>query len=167
MRSTRQYWETHGGTTSPLLIIQQYFKEKMAQQEVIQRTGDPWEYHLDAADVQTLVELTKLPAATVRGIISYYKDFCSGPHTLRVCQGTSCFLAGSDRIMDQCSPLGKHSGAEKILSCYCLGHCDRSPVWMEDDGSIFWGADAQDILHGRSHKMNPQPAIRQGLRILF
>jgi NADH:ubiquinone oxidoreductase subunit F (NADH-binding) len=62
-----------------------------------------------------------LPAATLRGAASYYAHL-SSPADLQVCAGTSCFLCRGGE-----APHGAHS-------VYCLGHCDRSPTWLDEDG---------------------------------
>lgn len=83
---------------------------------VARRDGVP----VDEAAVRVAGELG-LPAATLRGAASYYAHLSSPPGT-QVCAGTSCFLCrGSD------APHGAHP-------VYCLGHCDRSPAWLDDSG---------------------------------
>jgi NADH:ubiquinone oxidoreductase subunit F (NADH-binding) len=75
---------------------------------------------VDAAAVQVAAELG-VPAAPLRGAASYYADLGLSAGS-QVCAGTSCFLCrGGD-------------GPKDARSVYCVGHCDRSPAWLDDAG---------------------------------
>ena len=111
MKTLRRYWETHNGETSPLLQIHDYLRFK--------------ETVLEASDIKALAQQVKLPEATVRGAISYYADLQDNKGAMRVCQGTSCMLAGAGKLYES---LEKHS---KCQVAYCLGYCDRSPAVLD------------------------------------
>lgn len=89
-----------------------------------------------------------LPAATLRGVASYYADLneAAGP---QVCVGTSCLLASEQADCE-------------IADCrgvYCLGYCDRSPAWLDAEGHLQHGAGGLDI---RSHARCPVVTRRLG-----
>ncbi|MGK7915975.1 MAG: NAD(P)H-dependent oxidoreductase subunit E, partial [Prochloraceae cyanobacterium] len=81
MKSLRRYWETHNGGTSPLLQIHGYLRLKKRP--------------LQPSEIAELAQQVALPEATVRGAISYYADLQDSNGAMRVCQGTSCMLAGA------------------------------------------------------------------------
>lgn len=74
----------------------------------------------DDAAVRVAGELG-LSAAPLRGAASYYAHL-SSPLGARVCAGTSCFLCHGGDCPQDARPV------------YCLGHCDRSPAWLDDSG---------------------------------
>jgi NADH-quinone oxidoreductase subunit F len=64
----------------------------------------------------------------VRAIDSFFADRHADPTALRVCEGTSCALAGAAELR------GELARRERCRPIYCAGHCDRSPVALEADG---------------------------------
>ena len=125
MKTLRRYWETHKGEVSPLLQIHDYLRD--------QKTG------LETSDIKALAEQLKLPEATVRGTISYYADLQDNQGSMRVCQGTSCMLAGAGKLYDN---LQKHS---KCQVAYCLGYCDRSPAVLDPQSQLLFGKRAEAL----------------------
>lgn len=91
---------------------------------------------VDEAAVRTASELG-LPAAPLRGAASYYAHLSSPPGA-QVCAGTSCFLCRGGNAPDGALPV------------YCLGHCDRSPAWL----------DAAGVAHGPDGPLASLPDIR-------
>jgi len=75
---------------------------------------------VDGAAVRIASELG-VPAAPLRGAASYYAHLSSPPGA-QVCAGTSCFLCHGGE------------GPQDARPVYCLGHCDRSPAWLAEDG---------------------------------
>jgi NADH:ubiquinone oxidoreductase subunit F (NADH-binding) len=89
----------------------------------LERIADQMRCHqspVDSAAVELAVELG-VPAAPLRGAASYYAHLGS-PDGARVCAGTSCFLCRGDDDL------------KAPRSVYCLGHCDRSPAWLDAAG---------------------------------
>jgi NADH:ubiquinone oxidoreductase subunit E len=125
MKTLRRYWENHNGEASPLLRIHHRLRSKSA----------PWE----AAEVKNLAEEVGLPEATVRSVISYYADLHGQQAQIRICQGTSCLLAGASQL--------KTNLAQKYTckDVYCLGYCDRSPAFLNAQEEIVFGKTAQAI----------------------
>ncbi len=126
MKTLRRYWETHNGETSPLLQIHDYLRSKKTA--------------LETSDIKALAEQLKLPEATVRGVISYYADLQDNRGSMRVCQGTSCMLAGAGKLYDN---LQKSS---KCQVAYCLGYCDRSPAVLDSQERLLFNKQAQALV---------------------
>ncbi len=129
MKTLRRYWETHNGDTSPLLQIRDYLRSK--------------ESPVETSDVKVLAQQVKLPEATVRGAVSYYADLHDSKDSIRVCQGTSCILAGADQLYEQ---LQKSS---KCKAAYCLGYCDRSPAVLDAQERLLFDKQAQALADGQ------------------
>lgn len=123
MKYLDRYWQTHQGKTSPLLQIYDDLQNQVSP--------------LRSSEIKVLSEQVKLPEAAVRGIISYYKDLGRNRTSLRVCQGTSCMLAGADKLQRQ---LNEQLSCEDV---YCLGYCDRSPAILDHAGAVFCGDRAK------------------------
>lgn len=126
MKTLRRYWETHKGETSPLLQIRDYLRSRKTP--------------LETSDIKALAEQVKLPEATVRGALSYYADLQDNQGSMRVCQGTSCMLAGAGKLYDN---LQKHS---KCQVAYCLGYCDRSPAVLDTQSQLLFGKRAKALV---------------------
>ena len=142
MKSLRRYWETHKGETSPLLQIHDYLRFKKRP--------------LEQSELAELAQQVALPEATVRGAISYYADLQDSNGTMRVCQGTSCMLAGADKLYDQ---LQKRS---KCKVAYCLGYCDRSPAVLDAQERLLFHQQAQALADQQLEATvePPQLAVR-------
>ena len=125
MKILRRYWETHNGKASPLLQIHDYLSSKKTA--------------LETLDIKALAEQLKLPEATVRGALSYYADLQDNKGSMRVCQGTSCMLAGASKLYDN---LQKYS---KCQVAYCLGYCDRSPAVLDAQERLLFDKQAQAL----------------------
>ena len=135
----RRYWETYNGETSPLLQIHDYLRS--------QKTA------LETSDIKALAEQVKLPEATVRGVISYYADLQDHQVSTRVCQGTSCMLAGSGNLYDN---LQKYS---KCQVAYCLGYCDRSPAVLDAQDRLLFHQEARNLPDKCSGSKVEQPQL--------
>lgn len=96
-----------------------------------------------------------LPAAAGRGAESFFADQSRPPDAVRVCRGTSCLLAGADRLERRlaartaCSPV------------YCVGYCDRSPAMLRGDGAPVVGVEAlEPVLDAKPPPLPGPPAVR-------
>ncbi|MFT5467029.1 MAG: NADH:ubiquinone oxidoreductase subunit F (NADH-binding) [Verrucomicrobiales bacterium] len=151
-----KFWETHGGETSPFHGIRDYVLER----------GMP-----DAKHTKRLAKRLRIPEATVRGVATYYADLRETGDVV-VCQGTSCLLAGSDRLHEQLLERG-----ETVKTAYCLGYCDRSPAILDTRGTSFvhiaedaygyaCGRGGQRDLHAELPSIQckaPQPIVTRRL----
>jgi NADH:ubiquinone oxidoreductase subunit F (NADH-binding) len=77
-----------------------------------------------------------IATTAARGVASFYADLHADPGAVRVCRGTSCWLAGSEAVW------AAQARAAPCRPAYCLGWCDRSPALLRPDGAIATGANA-------------------------
>jgi NADH:ubiquinone oxidoreductase subunit E len=84
-----------------------------------------------------------IPAGAVESVISFYSFFTTVPrgrHTVKVCQGTACYVRGGKRVLEAVT---KHCGCEvgstsedmrySVDVVRCVGACGLSPVVMADE----------------------------------
>ena len=107
-----RYRETHGSTSDWANTIR-----------------DNYSADLEPEEIQEFSDDASIPAAIFRGTGSFYDDLKCKSHTsrVRICDGTSCHLSGGDRVADNICRFGHD--CERVS---CLGHCDRSPVTLDD-----------------------------------
>ncbi len=138
MRFKRRYRETHGGKRQSLVQLQ----ESITAQEI----------H-DPREILRIAKAVQVPEATLRGVLSFYTDFQRESSRMRVCQGTSCKLAGAVSLA---ASLRDRFECQDV---YCLGHCDRSPAVLSEAGEIFTGDQARALVSGA-----PKPTLTQERR---
>lgn len=80
------------------------------------------------ADAALLAAELGIPAASIRGVTSFYADLVE-PARVLTCSGTSCLLCGGNKLREDLVKSG-HASRE----VYCLGYCDKSPVTLAADG---------------------------------
>jgi len=86
-----------------------------------------------------------IPAGVVESVITFYTFFTTVPkgrHTVKVCQGTACYVRGGKRLLEQVSKtahcgVGETSEDQRysVDIVRCLGACGLSPV-LTVDGEI-------------------------------
>jgi len=91
---------------------------------------------------------TRVPAATVFGVATFYRQFRlqpEGRHTIRVCTGTTCHVKGSNRILSDLKhrlhiePDGTTDDRSFTLrTAACFGACALAPVVVVDE-SVYGG----------------------------
>jgi NADH:ubiquinone oxidoreductase subunit F (NADH-binding)/NADH:ubiquinone oxidoreductase subunit E len=142
MKAQRRYWETHRGVELPLARIQ----------TTLQSGSD-----VSPESIAQLSRETGLPAAAVRGAISFYTDLHERKDAVRVCQGTSCRLSGAAKLK------ALFEGRGPSRDVYCLGYCDQSPAVLHTDGQVFTGDEARRLADGIE---SPGPAKAPAARSL-
>lgn len=85
-------------------------------------------------------EISGIAESTFYGVATFYSQFRFTPlgkHLIRVCNGTACFVSGSDIIYDTLSELLNVSDGETtedglftLETVACLGCCSLAPVVM-------------------------------------
>lgn len=94
-----------------------------------------------------LSELTEITPAQLAGTSSFYVRFRrtpAGQHTVRVCHGTACHVAGARQVADELRrhlaiPDGADTDAARMFTVdevACLGCCSLAPVLMLDDRTV-------------------------------
>ena len=83
------------------------------------------------------------PLADVSGVVSFYSFFTNkkrGKHTIRVCQGTACYVRGGKRLVEAIEKeldmeVGDTSedGLFTFEIARCIGACGLAPAIMIDD----------------------------------
>ncbi len=72
---------------------------------------------------------TGVPEADVYGVSTFYHLLSQPDVQVRVCQGLSCKIAGSDGLMAECQATGSTAAFSS-----CLGRCDLAPaLWDRED----------------------------------
>ncbi|MCE5218311.1 NAD(P)H-dependent oxidoreductase subunit E [bacterium] len=90
-----------------------------------------------------IAEKLDIPAGTVEGVVSFYSFFTTVPrgrHTIKVCQGTACYVRGGKRVLETVT---KHCGCGvgetsedmrfSLQVVRCVGACGLSPVMVVGD----------------------------------
>ena len=84
-----------------------------------------------------------IPVSEVSGVVSFYSFFTPnkrGKHTIRVCQGTACYVRGGKKLVDAIHEnLGVETngttedGQFTFEIARCIGACGLAPAVMIDD----------------------------------
>ena len=91
------------------------------------------------ADVQEYIaKKLDMPVGAVEGVVSFYSFFTTVPrgrHTIKVCQGTACYVRGGKRVLES---VIKHCDCEvgetdeemrfSVDVVRCVGACGLAPV---------------------------------------
>ena len=72
-------------------------------------------------------EDTGVPAAEVYGVGSFFHLLSRSDAKVRVCQGLSCWMAGSDEVLSQALDSGLPAEG-----CSCLAACDQPVAVLRD-----------------------------------
>lgn len=107
----RRFWEAHGGARTPLPVLLDHVQahgSDLAPEEVIRLAAE-----------------ARVPEPTVRGALTYYADLGLPTETARVCDGTSCRLAGAADLRRELEAEGP------VHPVYCLGYCHASPAALK------------------------------------
>ena len=139
---TRRYWETHHGTSSPLLQVHKAIKQKDSS--------------LNAEEIRELSRQVGMPESTVVSIIYYYADLHGPSRSWRICRGTSCNLAGAEQLQ---SRLEKQAPCQEV---YCLGHCYQGPAALDKTDQILVGEELFGVGNTvePKHRQPAMPSIR-------
>ena len=99
--------------------------------------------YLPEEDLRRAASELDVPLSQLYSTASFYATFSFQPrgrHTIRVCQGTACYIRGGDRLLEKLEAiLGVRAGQttdDRIFTLetvYCVGSCSMSPVVRVDD----------------------------------
>jgi NADH:ubiquinone oxidoreductase subunit F (NADH-binding)/NADH:ubiquinone oxidoreductase subunit E len=87
--------------------------------------------------VRRVHELTKVPETEIWGAGTFYHLLKGGPR-IRVCNGLSCRIMGSDQLAADLRAKGK-----EVEEVSCLGQCDRAPAALDEKMKVFDAARQQ------------------------
>jgi NADH:ubiquinone oxidoreductase subunit E len=130
----------HGNRTGPLMPILQEINR---------------EYHYFPENVLVYVALrTGQPLTHLYRIATFYTSFSitpRGKHTISVCMGTTCYVRGSQRLMDKLSDVLEVDPDETtddrlftLRPVRCIGCCGLAPAVMVD-GKVWGKSTARDM----------------------
>ena len=129
-----EYESEKGALISILHAVQK--KEGYVPEEVI--------YHLS--------ERLKLPLGEVFRVATYFEKSFSlapqGKHTVKVCQGTACYLKHADQILTEITEeLGENEEAADfhLEQVRCLGCCNTAPA-VEVNGELLDRESAKQTI---------------------
>jgi NADH-quinone oxidoreductase subunit E len=98
--------------------------------------------HLTEEAIAFVAEKLDMPAAQVKGVVTFYTLFNTDPvgkHQVWVCKTLSCALRGSDKILGHCEKkLGIHvgettkDGKVTLRTAECLASCGTAPMMQVD-----------------------------------
>lgn len=84
-----------------------------------------------------------IPIAEVSGVVSFYSFFTTkkrGKHTIRICQGTACYVRGGKRLVEAIKDelnveVGEttEDGLFTFEIARCIGACGLAPAIMIDE----------------------------------
>ena len=90
-----------------------------------------------------VARLTKLPAAKVFGVATFYEQFRLNPvgrHIVKLCRGTACHVRGADRILNDVEVTfhvepgeTTEDGSFTLETVACFGSCALAPVLVLDE----------------------------------
>jgi NADH-quinone oxidoreductase subunit E len=117
-------------------------RNEMSVIPALQRAQEVYGYLPESVLAQIADEL-RVPWAHVYGVATFYAQFHlkpRGKHTIRVCRGTACHVAGAAAIIEAVEQaLGVRDGETTddllftLQTVACLGTCSLAPVMLIDD----------------------------------
>lgn len=92
---------------------------------------------------QFIADGMDIPVSEVCGVVSFYSFFSTqkrGKHTIRMCQGTACYVRGGKKVVEAIKKeLGVEVGGTTADGQFtfeivrCIGSCGLAPAMMVDD----------------------------------
>lgn len=82
-----------------------------------------------------LSERLAIPLARIYEVLTFYHYFRTSPpgeHTVVVCHGTSCWLAGSSKVLEQARQYAESHQQIKVEQVRCVGCCGLAPLAFSD-----------------------------------
>ena len=110
--------------------------------------------YLPEPALRAAAEELGVPLSQIYSTASFYASFSFEPrgrHTIRVCQGTACYIRGGDRILEKLiTMLGVEPGGTDddrlftLETVYCVGSCSMAPV-VRIDGDTYGRLKAEHL----------------------
>ncbi|NKB99568.1 MAG: NADH-quinone oxidoreductase subunit NuoE [Pseudomonadales bacterium] len=104
--------------------------------------------------LQAVAKMLGMSSSQLDSIATFYNLLYRlpvGKHVVNVCDSVSCFVMGSDRLMQRvCESLDVELGQTTqdqeftLIPSVCLGACDRAPVLMIDK-TLFGRGETEDL----------------------
>jgi len=126
-------------------IINEYREKENLLMPILQRINLTYNYLPENA-LRYVSQKLDIPLSLIYRIATFYNAFSLKPrgrHIIKICLGTTCYVRGSQRILNRLSGLLDVSDGETtkdirftLESVRCLGCCSISPV-MNIDGETY------------------------------
>jgi len=123
-------------------ICKEYNYNKGELINVLHKTQNTFGY-LPEAVQEIIAENLNTPLAHVYGVVSFYSFFTmtpKGKHPINICNGTACYVRGTEKIIQEFKTLldiglGETTKDEKfsLSSLRCIGACGLAPVVLIGD----------------------------------
>ncbi len=123
-------------------LVRPFVGEKGTLIAALQQLQSHYGY-VPAEAIPVLAEELGVLPVDVYGILTFYAQFSMEPrgrHTIRVCQGTACYVMGGRMLLEQLQEdLGIQEGETTpdgrftLETVACLGCCGMAPVVTVDD----------------------------------
>lgn len=125
--------ERKASGTLPLLYV--------AQKQMGRQTGSAWVPRVAMDEIARLLEVAPIRVYEVATFYLMFNTKPIGRYHLQVCTTTSCWLRGSDDVVEACkkatgiSGFGQSSadGLFTLTEVECLGACANAPILQVDD----------------------------------
>jgi NADH-quinone oxidoreductase subunit E len=125
-------------TTLPMAEIRERFEGRPEDLIPMLQTVQRALGYLPEGALLEVARLTKLPAATVYGVATFYEQFRLNPvgrHVIKLCRGTACHVKGADRILNDLQATfhvkpgeTTKDGSFTLETVACFGSCALAPV---------------------------------------
>jgi len=99
--------------------------------------------HISSPMQEYIARKLNVPVSTVHGVVTFYSFFKTcprGKHTIKICMGTACYVAGAPQLIEKARQLlgiemGETTpdGLITLEECRCVGACSQAPVVVSDD----------------------------------
>lgn len=123
-------------------VIEQY-KEKEGSLIMVLHAAQEIFGYLPMELQEFIADGMDLPVSEVSGVVSFYSFFSTqkrGKHTIRMCQGTACYVRGGKKVVDAIKreldvEVGgtTEDGQFTFEIARCIGACGLAPAMMVDD----------------------------------
>lgn len=123
-------------------VIEQYRQKPGSLIMVLHAAQEIFDY-LPMELQQFIADGMDIPVSEVCGVVSFYSFFSTqkrGKHTIRMCQGTACYVRGGKKVVEAIKKeLGVEVGGTTADGQFtfeivrCIGSCGLAPAMMVDD----------------------------------
>ncbi|GAB4501888.1 MAG: NADH-quinone oxidoreductase subunit NuoE [Anaerolineales bacterium] len=99
--------------------------------------------HISSPMQEYIARQLSVPVSTVHGVVTFYSFFKTcprGKHTIKICMGTACYVAGAPQLIEKARQLlGVEMGGTTpdglitLEECRCVGACSQAPVIVSNE----------------------------------
>lgn len=133
----------HGNEFAQIAQVIEQYKEKEGALIMVLHAAQEIYGYLPMEVQRFVADGMNLPVSEVSGVVSFYSFFSTqkrGKHTIRMCQGTACYVRGGKNVVDAIKKelnvdVGgtTEDGQFTFEIARCIGACGLAPAMMVDD----------------------------------